>query len=176
MKARHTARALVLACLLAFDPSSADDGGPSVLAWYPSAEVLPANQLKFYLHFSNPMEPGDTLRHFRLIDLTTGQPVLDAFRETELWDDARQRLTLWFHPGRQKTGVNLNDEFGPILTEGHRYELQIDPALRSSQGHPLSASTAKKTSSPGHPAPRNSTWMNGPFPCHHRREVASPSR
>jgi len=132
------ATSLQLSCL-----ASAQEDAIKVLAWYPTAEVLPANQLKFYLHFSHAMEAGNVLEHFSLFDRTTGQTVPDPFRETELWDDARQRLTLWFHPGRQKTGVNLNVEIGPILEEGHAYELRIAPDLRSSSGQPLAAGSTK---------------------------------
>ena len=42
------------------------------------------------------------------------------FRETELWSEDGRRLTLWLHPGRQKTGVNLNTEIGPVLDPGTR--------------------------------------------------------
>lgn len=125
------------------ESAPADDTKVTVLAWYPSAEVLPANQLKFYLHFSCPMEQGNALSHFSLVDLTAGKLVPEPFRETELWDDARQRLTLWFHPGRQKTGVNLNTEMGPILTEGHHYQLRIAPTMRSAASQTLTVAVTK---------------------------------
>src|SRR4051812_2774418 len=87
---------------------------PRLEAIYPSGALLPANHLKFYLHFSAPMREGVFLDYCRLLD-EHGAPVAEPFRETELWSDDHRRLTLWLHPGRQKTGVNLNDDFGPVL-------------------------------------------------------------
>lgn len=92
---------------------------------YPSTDILPANHLKFYLHFTESMTTGDALAGLVLNDLTTGRSVPEPFRETELWDERARRLTLWLHPGRQKTGVNLNQDLGPVLIQGHRYELRL---------------------------------------------------
>ena len=118
-------------------------GEKPVVGVFPTAETLPANHLKFYLHFPAPMAPGGVLEHLQLIDLTVNSRVEEPFRETELWDDAGQRLTLWLHPGRQKTGVNLNVDLGPILIEGHRYELRLLPGWRTEQGHDLGGAVLK---------------------------------
>lgn len=115
---------------------------PKLLAIYPTSDRLPANHLKFYLTFSEPMESGVFLRHCRLVD-ARGREVEAPFRETELWSPDGRRLTLWFHPGRQKTGVNLNVEFGPVLTEGGDYRLVIDGRWRSARGVPLRADVTK---------------------------------
>src|SRR5262249_19146761 len=53
------------------------------------------------------------------------------------------RLTLWLHPGRQKTGVNLNDEFGPVLDPGRRYTLVISGQWPSERGEALGADVKK---------------------------------
>lgn len=103
---------------------------------YPTAEVLPANHLKFYLHFPEPMREGVFLDHCTLLD-ERGKPVLEPFRETELWSADRRRLTLWLHPGRQKAGVNLNVEFGPVLEARRRYTLRISGAWPTATGAPL---------------------------------------
>ncbi len=107
---------------------------PEVTAVFPSTGWLPANHLKFYIHFSQPMQRGNITQHFSLIDHTTSQPVAQPFRETELWTDDGRRLTLWFHPGRQKTGVNLNLDLGPVLLPNHRYELKISGQWKSQAG------------------------------------------
>ncbi len=132
-------------CLTAFlgITLQAGEPAPAVSAVYPTAETLPANHLKFYLHFATPMETGDALARLQLIDLASGQPVPEPFRETELWDDARQRLTLWLHPGRQKTGVNLNEDLGPILSADHRYELRLAQPWPDAQGRVLSPCVLK---------------------------------
>src|SRR4051794_12171173 len=116
--------------------------GGEPLRIFPSGEVLPANHLKFYLHFSEPMRQGVFLQYCRLLD-GNGKPVLEPFRETELWSEDHRRLTLWLHPGRQKTGVNLNTEFGPILQPGQSYTLVISGAWPTADGVPLGQETRK---------------------------------
>ena len=94
---------------------------------------FPANALKFYLHFSQPMEQGVFLDRLTLLR-QDGSVVSGAFRETELWSPDGKRLTLWLHPGRQKTGVNLNTDEGPVLREGETYTLKLAANWRSAAG------------------------------------------
>lgn len=101
-----------------------------------SDAAFPANALKFYLQFSQPMEQGVFLERISLHRLD-GSPVPGAFRETELWSPDGRRLTLWLHPGRQKTGVNLNTDEGPVLSEGEMHTLRIASSWRSVEGTPL---------------------------------------
>lgn len=115
---------------------------PRIEAIFPSGALLPANHLKFYLHFSAPMREGIFLDYCRLLD-EHGAPVADPFRETELWSEDHRRLTLWLHPGRQKTGVNLNDDFGPVLQPGHAYTLVIAAGWPSADGVPLGGEVRK---------------------------------
>jgi hypothetical protein len=116
---------------------------PRVEAIYPSAAVLPANHLKFYIHFSVPMRQGVFLDHCKLLDDRGRIVIAEPFRETELWSEDGQRLTLWLHPGRQKTGVNLNTELGPVLAPGLRYTLVISGAWPSADGVPCGHNTEK---------------------------------
>jgi hypothetical protein len=106
---------------------------PIVTAIHPSGNEVPANHLKFYIRFSRPMRQGVFLQYCSLHD-DRGEEVSEPFRETELWSDDRMRLTLWFHPGRQKTGVNLNEEFGPVLRAGQKYSLRISGRWPSEDG------------------------------------------
>lgn len=108
------------------------------ITFSPHGVALPANALKFYLHFTEPMEQGVFLKKIRLLD-STGQIVAGPFRETELWSLDGTRLTVWFHPGRQKTGVNLNEEEGPVLVAGKTYQLTVDASWQSSAGRALDA-------------------------------------
>lgn len=126
--------------LLAF--ASASIAAAEPLRVFPTAEVLPANHLKFYVHFPEPMREGVFLEHCALLD-ERGKPVLEPFRETELWSDDRRRLTLWLHPGRQKAGVNLNVEFGPVLQAGRHYTLRISGAWPTAAGAPLGKDIVK---------------------------------
>lgn len=133
---------------------------PRVVAFYPTTDRLPANHLKFYLHFSEPMERGDIWDHFHVVDETTGEEVPSPFRHTELWSEDGRRLTLWFHPGRQKTGVNLNVEIGPILEEGHRYTLLVSKMWRSQSGQPFEKDLRKSilAVAPDHSQPVVDAW------------------
>ena len=102
----------------------------------PPADQIPANTLKLYLDFSHQMEQGEFLRQISLRQ-KDGEEVVGAFRETELWSPDGKRLTIMFHPGRQKTGVNLNVDEGPVLVEGRSYKLVIAGQWRSVDGVPL---------------------------------------
>ena len=106
----------------------------------PSPTVLPANALKLYLHFSQPMEQGVFLERITL-QRQDGSMVHGAFRETELWSPDGKRLTLWLHPGRQKTGVNLNTDEGPVLRENQQHTLRIAANWRSTAGMALGKET-----------------------------------
>lgn len=142
-------------------PASDPVAAPKITAIYPTATELPANHLKFYIEFSEPMQQGQQIfEHFKLVDLETGKNVPRPFRHTELWSADEKRLTLWFHPGRQKTGVNLNVEIGPILEAGRRYRLVIDGGWKSRSGNQLGEDfhlefTAEE---PDHHQPELETW------------------
>ena len=99
----------------------------------PASTAIPANTLKLYLDFSEPMEQGVFLKHLTL-QRRNGEEVAGAFRETELWSPDGKRLTVMLHPGRQKTGVNLNVDEGPVLVAGERYRLVVSSQWRSTQG------------------------------------------
>lgn len=108
-----------------------------VEAIYPTADRLPANLLKFYLHFSRPMRGGPEI--FDLIRLVRddGKAVVDPWRHVELWSEDGRRLTLYIHPGRVKLGVNLREEFGPVLEAGRRYTLEVGASVQDEKGASL---------------------------------------
>lgn len=112
---------------------------------YPSGDEIPANQLKFYIHFSEPMRVGEAWKHVRLLD-ENQRPVELAFleMEPELWDAEGRRLTVLFDPGRIKRGVLPRDEVGGALVEGRRYTLVADAAWPSRNGDGL-RTTFRKT-------------------------------
>ncbi len=107
----------------------------------PKPTVLPANALKLYLQFSHPMEQGVFLDRITL-HRQDGSIIDGALRETELWSPDGTRLTLWLHPGRQKTGVNLNTDEGPVLRAGETHTLKVAANWRSDQGVALGKETA----------------------------------
>jgi hypothetical protein len=105
---------------------------------FPSAEEVPENLLKFYLHFSAPMSRGHIYDHIHLRD-EAGREVELPFLEIdeELWDPEMKRLTLFIDPGRIKRGVRPLEEIGPALEAGHRFSLAIDAAWLDAAGQPL---------------------------------------
>ena len=102
---------------------------------YPSASILPANELKLYIYFSAPMSRGEAWQHIHLLD-DAGKPVLLAFLELdqELWDPDNRRLTVLFDPGRIKRGLVPTNEIGPPVVEGKHYRLVIDREWHDAQG------------------------------------------
>lgn len=106
----------------------ADAPAPAILRVYPTADKLPENLLRMYVHFSVPMQRGDVYDFVRLLD-ENGQPIVRPFLEIgeELWDPTCKRLTLLFDPGRVKQGLKPREELGPILQAGHVYTLVIEP-------------------------------------------------
>jgi hypothetical protein len=100
------------------------------------AAPLPANAVKLYLQFSQPMEQGVFLEKLRLLDASNGE-IAGPFRETELWSPDGKRLTVWLHPGRQKTGVNLQKDEGAVLRPGQQHWLWISGTWRATSGIPL---------------------------------------
>ncbi len=105
---------------------------------YPSADLLPENLLKFYVHFSAPMSRGRIYDHIHLRD-EAGKEVELPFLEIdeELWDPAMTRLTLIIDPGRIKRGVLPLEEIGPALEAGKSYTLVIAREWRDGAGIPL---------------------------------------
>jgi hypothetical protein len=111
---------------------------------YPSADLLPENLLKFYVHFSAPMSRGSIYDHIHLRD-SAGKEVELPFLEIdeELWDPAMTRLTLIIDPGRIKRGVRPLEEIGPVLEAGKSYTLTIDSDWKDGAGVPLKQSFEK---------------------------------
>jgi len=112
---------------------------------YPSADVLPENLLKFYVHFSAPMSRGDIYEHIRLLN-EANQPVELPFLELaeELWSRDMLRLTLIIDPGRIKREVKPLEDLGPALLAGRRYTLVIGSGWRDANGNRLKQAFFKR--------------------------------
>lgn len=102
---------------------------------YPSASVLPSNDLKLYIYFSAPMIRGEAWQHIHLLD-ESGKPLPRVFLELgqELWDSNFQRLTVLFDPGRIKRGVVSRETMGPPIVAGKNYTLVIDRDWKDARG------------------------------------------
>jgi len=105
---------------------------------YPTANSLPENLLKFYLHFSAPMSQGKVYSHIHLLNARNEKidlPFLEL--DEELWNPDGTRLTILFDPGRIKSGLLPREQDGPVLREGNSYTLKIDTTWPDAAGAPL---------------------------------------
>jgi hypothetical protein len=136
-----------------------------VKAVYPSANVLPENLLKFYLHFSAPMSGGHIYSHIHLLN-SEGKLVELPFLEIdeELWNPEMTRLTLFIDPGRIKREVKPLEDIGPALESGKSFTLVIDKEWRDGRGAPLKETFRKqfKVSAPDRTALNPKTWLITP--------------
>lgn len=105
---------------------------------YPTAGMVPENQLRLYIQFSAPMGMRGGLDFVHLLD-EEGKEVVDPFLplDAEFFNDDRTRYTVFFDPGRQKRGIAPVDQMGRSLTEGKTYTLVIDADWRDGKGLPL---------------------------------------
>ncbi len=112
---------------------------------YPSADLLPENLLKFYVHFSAPMARGHIYDHIHLRD-SAGKDIELPFLEIdeELWDPSMTRLTLFIDPGRIKRGVTPLEEVGPALQQSQRYTLLIASEWKDAMGARLQKTFEKR--------------------------------
>jgi hypothetical protein len=105
---------------------------------YPSAGIVPENQLRLYIHFSAPMGRKGGLDYITLVD-EEGHAVDDPFLplDAEFWNGDRTRYTVFFDPGRQKRGILPNQQMGRSLEPGKRYALVVSREWRDGSGLPL---------------------------------------
>jgi hypothetical protein len=110
---------------------------------YPSADVLPSNQLRLYIYFSAPMSRGESGLRIHVLD-ENGKVLEGIFLPgEELWDPNYRRLTMTFDPGRIKRGLTSNMKVGPPIAEGKRYTLAVDREWKDARGVPMIAGFRK---------------------------------
>lgn len=92
----------------------------------PQARVLPANTLRFYLHFPRPGEAHFDRDHLWLLN-EEEQAVPDPFLilPQELWSADGRRLTVLMEPGRIKRGLGADPAHEPALVAGRTYSLVV---------------------------------------------------
>lgn len=112
---------------------------------YPTADVLPENLLKFYVHFSAPMSTGEAYKHIAL-ETASGKKIELPFLEIaeELWDKTNTRLTLLLDPGRIKRGLVPREEEGPILVADQAYRFRVMKDWPDAEGAPLVSEVVKE--------------------------------
>jgi hypothetical protein len=117
---------------------------PRVVKIYPSADMLPANHLRFYLYFDRPMRGGTELfKHLAILD-DKGKEVEEPWLVDEIWDEENNCLILYIHPGRIKWGVELRQLMGPVLIEKRSYALVVRGEWTDLDGNKIGQDTVKK--------------------------------
>ncbi len=108
---------------------------PRVERVWPSSPSVPANLLRVYVWFDQPMSRRDVSSRISLIR-ESGEAISEPFVEIPngLWDPQLERLTLFVHPGRVKRGVGPHERLGPVLIDGQQVRLRVDPGLESRLG------------------------------------------
>jgi hypothetical protein len=119
-------------------PAREKDVATEITAIYPTADRLPENLLKFYLHFSEPMGRSEAYEHIELLD-ANGKVIPLPFLELgeELWDSEQRRFTLFFDPGRIKRGLKPHQEEGRPLEAGKQYTLVIKSSWKDARRNDL---------------------------------------
>ena len=105
----------------------ADPASPEVpIRISPQATVLPANILRFYVHFPRPAEAHFDRDHLWLLN-EEEQVVHDPFLvlSQELWSVDGRRLTVLMEPGRIKRGLGTDPSHEPALVVGRTYSLVV---------------------------------------------------
>jgi hypothetical protein len=108
---------------------------PYLAAHEPADQSIPANTLRIFLTFSEPMARGQSGQAIRLLR-ADGSEIENPFLNlgVELWGPEQRRLTLLFDPGRLKPGVGPNVQQGAPLTAGETVTVLIDGAMKAASG------------------------------------------
>ncbi|MEQ8807994.1 MAG: Ig-like domain-containing protein [Imperialibacter sp.] len=111
---------------------------PMVLAVYPSSNIVPANQLKMYVKFDQPMRADGVYEDIYVADENGRRlPGVILPLQPPLWNAENTTLTLWFDPGKIKRDLQPNQMHGTPLQPGKRYSLVVEGAFGSQKGDQL---------------------------------------
>jgi hypothetical protein len=125
-------------------PTLAAKAPPKVVKIYPTADIVPANHLRFYIYFDRPMRGGKELfKHLAIVD-EKGNEVEEPWLVDEIWDEENNCLILYIHPGRIKWGVELRELMGPVLYEKRAYALVVRGEWTDLEGNKIGKDTIKK--------------------------------
>jgi hypothetical protein len=110
---------------------------PKVVGVYPSADILPENQLKFHIAFNSSMAMDEMYKRVKLFN-SKGKVMEKAFLvlDQELWDNEMKIATILLDPGRIKRGLRPNVEMGTAIRKNEKYTLVIESGWKDVNGNP----------------------------------------
>jgi hypothetical protein len=117
---------------------------PEVVKIFPTADVLPANVLRFAIYFSQPMRGGQEIFDQIRILGPDGKQIDSPWLLDEIWDEDEQCLIIYIHPGRIKWGVALRELMGPVCYPNKEYALVIGGEMLDAAGQKLGKDRIKK--------------------------------
>lgn len=102
------------------------EGKNNVVRISPESASVPSNILRFYIHFSNPVNFSNPF-DFIYLENSKDEIVKEPFVVIEegLWSSDRRRLTVLVHPGRIKRNVGPNATLGEVFQPRESYNLII---------------------------------------------------
>ncbi len=105
---------------------------------YPTGDVLPENMLRMYIEFSGPMGRKSGVEYIALLD-ASGEEIPGAVLplDYEFWSPDHTRFTVFFDPGRVKTGILPNQQMGRPLEVGGSVTLVVSRDWPDENGLPL---------------------------------------
>jgi len=106
-----------------------------VVEIYPNSKLVPANILKWYIKFSNPVNPVKIYEHIHFLD-ENGKEIDRAILNlgAPLISDDGTLLTIWIEPGRQKRMLGPHQHLGSVFKPFKHYTLYIDNTLKDKDG------------------------------------------
>lgn len=125
-------------------PQTEASDAPELVQFFPSADTLPENLLKVFLHFSHPMREGQSGKFVTLVK-NGSDTIQGAFLDLqpELWNENRTILTLWLDPGRIKRNLQPNKKLGAPLQKHASYQIIVSPEWQGSNGGKLKSAFKK---------------------------------
>jgi hypothetical protein len=116
-----------------------------VSAIYPTGPAVPANLLRMYVEFSDPMGTRTGQDYIRILDAAGAEmPGALLPLDTDLWNGGHTRFTILFDPGRVKRGILPNRAMGRPLKDGGGFTIVVHQEWPDAQSLAL-ASDFRKT-------------------------------
>lgn len=112
-----------------------DRSAIEVVGIYPNNRQVPANILKWYVRFSQPVNPVKIYDHIHFLD-QEGNPIDRSILNLKapLLSADGTLLTIWIEPGRQKQLLGPNARLGSVFEPHQHYTLHIDGAIKDING------------------------------------------